>query len=61
MLVLSRKRGEQLQIGAGIEITILKVHGDRVQIGIQAPREIPVRRQSPLPLVSNRETCTHRS
>lgn len=44
MLVLSRKLGEQIRIGGGIEITVLKIHGGRVQIGVQAPREIPVRR-----------------
>lgn len=46
MLVLSRKLGEQIRIGAGIEITVLKIHGGRVQIGVQAPREIPVRRDN---------------
>lgn len=44
MLVLSRKLGEQIRIGLGIEITVLKIHGGRVQIGVQAPREVSVRR-----------------
>ena len=46
MLVLSRKLGEQIRIGSGIEITVLKIHGGRVQIGVQAPREVPVRRDN---------------
>ena len=46
MLVLSRKLGEQIRIGMGIEITVLKIHGGRVQIGVQAPREVPVRRDN---------------
>ncbi|MEK7591379.1 MAG: carbon storage regulator CsrA [Patescibacteria group bacterium] len=44
MLVLSRKRGERVMIG-DIEVTILKIQGNRVRLGISAPREIPVHRQ----------------
>jgi carbon storage regulator len=44
MLVLSRKTTQQLQIGESIVITVLKVRGKAVQIGIEAPREMKVLR-----------------
>ena len=45
MLVLSRKQGEQICIGKGVVLTVLSVHGGRVRLGIQAPREVTVDRQ----------------
>lgn len=44
MLVLSRKRGEQLLVGRDVVITVLDVRGDRISLGVQAPKEIPVHR-----------------
>lgn len=44
MLVLSRKRNEKIVIGDSITVTVLEVRGDQVQLGIEAPREIPVHR-----------------
>ncbi|HEX3654313.1 MAG TPA: carbon storage regulator CsrA [Pirellulales bacterium] len=44
MLVLTRKTQEQIQIGNNIKITILRVKGQSVQIGIEAPREVRVLR-----------------
>jgi carbon storage regulator CsrA len=44
MLVLSRKTQQQIQIGPHVTITILKVKGETVRIGIEAPQEVCVLR-----------------
>ncbi len=44
MLVLSRKIGERILIGSGIEVIVANVCGNRVRIGIVAPRDVPVHR-----------------
>ncbi len=45
MLVLSRQRDQSIIIGDNIVITIVDVRGDKVKLGIEAPREISVHRQ----------------
>ena len=45
MLVLSRQRDESIIIGDNIVVTIVDIRGDKVRLGIQAPKEIPVHRQ----------------
>jgi carbon storage regulator CsrA len=42
MLVLSRKNGERIHIGDGIELQVIAVRGSRVTLGITCPREIPI-------------------
>ncbi|MBI3838642.1 MAG: carbon storage regulator [Planctomycetia bacterium] len=44
MLVLSRKQGEQLQIGDNITITVLEVHGRKLKLGVQAPHGVRILR-----------------
>ena len=42
MLVLTRKSNQSIMIGDDIEVTVLSIMGEKVRIGIQAPREVPV-------------------
>jgi len=44
VLILSRKRNEKIMIGDDISIMIVDIRGDQVQVGIDAPRSIPVHR-----------------
>ena len=42
MLVLSRQRDESIMIGDGIRITVVDIRGDKVRIGISAPKDVKV-------------------
>ena len=44
MLVLSRNTNESIIIGNDIRITVVAIQGDKIRLGIDAPREIPVHR-----------------
>ncbi len=48
MLVLSRKKGESIQIAGNITVTVSDVRGGRVRLSIDAPRSVPVFRQEVL-------------
>ena len=45
MLVLTRKTNQSIMIGDDVEISVLAVAGDKVRIGITAPRDVPVFRK----------------
>ncbi|MCH8924489.1 MAG: carbon storage regulator CsrA [Planctomycetes bacterium] len=45
MLILSRKCEEQIMIADNIVVTVLEIRGDKVRLGIEAPREMPVHRR----------------
>lgn len=45
MLVLSRQKDESIMVGDEVEITIVDVRGDKVRLGITAPRSIAVHRK----------------
>ena len=45
MLVLTRKSNQSIMIGDDIEVSVLSIMGEKVRIGIQAPRTIPVFRK----------------
>ncbi len=45
MLVLSRHADEQIIINDDIIITVVEIRGDKVRLGVEAPREVPVHRR----------------
>lgn len=44
MLVLSRKKNESIVINDDITIVVVEIKGDKVRLGVEAPKEVPVRR-----------------
>lgn len=44
MLVLSRKKNESIRINDDITVVVVEIRGDKVRLGIDAPKEIPVMR-----------------
>ncbi len=44
MLVLSRKKNESIIINDNITIVVVEIRGDKVRLGVDAPKEIPVHR-----------------
>ncbi|MBS1818549.1 MAG: carbon storage regulator CsrA [Acidobacteria bacterium] len=51
MLVVTRKRGESIVVGDGIEIQVVSVGRQGVRIGVTAPRDVPVHRREVYDLV----------
>ena len=45
MLILTRKRNERIMIGDSIEVTVVDIRGEQVQLGINAPKDVPVHRR----------------
>ena len=45
MLVLTRKKNESIVINNSIKITVVEVRGDKVRLGVEAPRDVDVHRQ----------------
>jgi len=45
MLVLSRKKNESIVINNTITIVVVEIRGDKVRLGIEAPKEVPVHRK----------------
>lgn len=45
LLVLSRKKNEAIVINNDITIVVVEIRGDKVRLGVEAPREVPVHRR----------------
>jgi carbon storage regulator len=55
MLVLSRKVNQKIVLGDDIEVMIVEIRGDKVRLGITAPREVPVHRQEVVEKIKAKE------
>lgn len=53
MLVLSRKENEKIKLGDNITLTIVRVSGDKVRLGIEAPSDVVILREELSPRVSS--------
>ena len=56
MLVLTRKSNQSIMIGDDIEISVLAIMGEKVRIGIEAPRSVPVFRREVYVEIQEEET-----
>lgn len=61
MLVLSRKRDESIVIDENIVVTVIEVRGDKVRLGIQAPRDVPIHRSEILATINPAPVDGHES
>lgn len=53
MLVLSRKKNEAIIIDDQIRITVIEIRGDKVRLGIEAPREVTIHRDEVWAVIHN--------
>lgn len=55
MLVLSRKKDERIVINNDITIVVVEIRGDKVRLGVEAPKEVPVHRREVYDAISRGE------
>ena len=60
MLVLSRKVGERILIGDNISVTVVRITGGGVRLGVEAPPDMAVIRQELRDRLDNEEALAHR-
>ena len=53
MLVLSRKKNESIIINDNIVVTIIEIRGDKIRLGIEAPKNVTVHRQEVYEAIQN--------
>jgi len=58
MLVLSRKKNESIVINNDITIVVVEIRGDKVRLGVEAPKEVPVHRREVYDAIHRAETHT---
>ena len=57
MLVLTRKSNQSIMIGDDVEVSVLAIVGEKVRIGIQAPRDVPVFRKEVYLEIQQERVC----
>jgi carbon storage regulator len=58
MLVLSRKKNESIIINNEITIVVVEIRGDKVRLGVEAPKEVPVHRREVYEAIKRHERPT---
>ena len=58
MLVLSRKKNESIVINNDITIVVVEIRGDKVRLGVDAPKEVPVHRREVYEAIKRNESAT---
>lgn len=58
MLVLSRKKNESIVINNDITIVVVEIRGDKVRLGVEAPKEVPVHRREVYDAIKKSEAET---
>ena len=59
MLVLSRKKNESIVINNDITIVVVEIRGDKVRLGVEAPKEVPVHRREVYDAIKRNELSPH--
>ena len=60
MLVLSRKKNESIVINDDITIVVVEIRGDKVRLGVEAPKEVPVHRREVFDAIHRNEAAGRR-
>lgn len=55
-MVLSRKEQESIIINNNIKVTVVGIRGDKVRLGIEAPKEVPVHREEVYDTIKRKES-----
>jgi carbon storage regulator len=61
MLVLSRKKNESIIINDNITVTVVEIRGDKVRLGIEAPKDVTVHRREVYEAIQNQAKAMEKS
>lgn len=58
MLILTRKRSEEILISDDITIVVVEIRGDKVRLGVEAPKDVPIHRKEVYDVIQRAKTST---